>query len=151
MKLTLNQLKSIIELSLFNENYLRDKAISGIISLLRPAVETTFENYNYTEGICDQYDCNASRLADQFIDALKNHEIIQAANVVDILKKLTYLVPKITAGSFPSAGTAEGDVMALLKKYTPQQIVIGNANPEDILDKIHDILADYGLADSRET
>ena len=41
--------------------------------------------------------------------------------------------------------------MALLKKYTPQQIVIGNANPEDILDKIHDILADYGLADSRET
>ena len=97
MKLTLNELKSIIELSLFNENYLRDKAISGIISLLRPAVETTFENYNYTEGICDQYDCNASRLADQFIDALKNHEIIQAANVVDILKKLTYLVPKITA------------------------------------------------------
>ena len=162
MKITKRQLeriikKNLVEVSWVSQGWdtLKDTASAGIdaardgeiIDLLYNPIVDRINEFNYSDGVCDNYNCDGNDWADKITTQLKNHKLIEKANVSDIAWKLPGAIKLIVGGGQPKSGTVIADVMGILDQFSPETLVKEEVDLNSMFDQVLTVLQNHGLAE----
>ena len=165
MKITRQQLRKIIKEGLAEANWItkgwdavvdtgeavvdaaRSKAIEEIINMLYGPIVDRINEYNYSNGVCDSYNCDGTHWADLITSQLKNHELIEKANVTDITLQLPGAIKLVVGNGQPKPGTVMSDVMDVLDQFSPETLVTEEVDLNNLFSSVLHVLQKHGLAE----